>query len=421
LARHRLDDNAPGSYALFSVLGADDLVMRVAYLVNRYPAVSHSFIRREIAGVEASGVEVTRFSIRPPDASLPDAADRAEVARTTVILAQSRAALLGAAFATALSKPGPFLRGLKAAMGMAQGRPKIALRHMIYVVEACWLARQLHGVDRLHAHFGTNPAAVARLVHILSGIAYSFTVHGPEEFDAPGALDLPAKIADAAQVVAISDFGRSQLMRWTRPGQWGKLKVVRCGIDEGFAAAAPAPPVASAELCCVARLSAQKGLPLLIDAAAQLRQRGIPFHLTLVGDGEMRQEIEAAIADRDLSDAVTITGYLDSAGVRARLLAARAMVLPSFAEGLPVVIMEALALRVPVVTTAIAGVPELVDAACGWVVPAGSVDALCDAMEAALAADPQRLRAMGEVGRARVLARHDAGANGAAMAALFRA
>jgi colanic acid/amylovoran biosynthesis glycosyltransferase len=83
--------------------------------------------------------------------------------------------------------------------------------------------------------------------------------------------------------------------------------------------------------------------------------------------------------------------------------------------------MEALALRVPVVTTAIAGVPELVDAACGWVVPAGSIEALCDAMAAALSADPQHLREMGEIGRARVLARHDARANGAAMAKLFGA
>lgn len=395
--------------------------MRVAYLVNRYPAVSHSFIRREIAGVEAAGVDVLRFSIRPPDASLPDAADRAELDRTTVILAQPKSALLCAAAKTALAKPGRFLGALKAALAMGQGRPKIALRHLIYLVEACWLARALAGVDRLHAHFGTNPAAVARLVHLLSGIPYSFTVHGPEEFDAPGALDLPAKIRDAAQVVAISDFGRSQLMRWTKPAQWPKLKVVRCGIDEGFASAPPAPPVSAAELCCVARLSAQKGLPLLIEAAAALRARGVAFHLTLVGDGEMRQEIEAAIAERGLGETITITGYLDAAGVRARLLASRAMVLPSFAEGLPVVIMEALALRVPVVTTAIAGVPELVDASCGWVVPAGSIEALCDAMAAALATDPADLRAMGEVGRARVLARHDARANGAAMAELFRA
>lgn len=397
--------------------------MRVAYLVNRYPAVSHSFIRREIAGVEAAGVEVVRFSIRPPDAKLPDAADRAEVERTTVVLAQPKAALLIAALGTALSRPGRFFGALRASIRMAQGRPKIALRHLIYLVEACWLARRLTAdrVDRLHAHFGTNPAAVARLVHLLSGIAYSVTVHGPEEFDAPGALDLPAKIADAAQMVAISDFGRSQLMRWTRPAEWGKLKVVRCGIDEGFASAEPAPPVLAAELCCVARLSAQKGLPLLIGAAAKLKARNVAFHLTLVGDGEMRDEIEAAIADRGLSDSITITGYLDAAGVRARLLASRAMVLPSFAEGLPVVIMEALALRVPVVTTAIAGVPELVDAACGWVVPAGSIDALCAAMESALSADPQRLREMGEIGRARVLARHDARTNGAAMADLFRA
>ncbi|PZU07003.1 glycosyltransferase family 4 protein [Sphingomonas sp.] len=394
--------------------------MRVAYLVNRYPAVSHSFIRREIAGVEMAGVDVARFSIRPPDASLPDAADRAELPRTTVILAQSKAALLMAALCMAVTRTGRFVRALSAAVKMAQGRPKIALRHLIYLVEACWLAGKLKGVDRLHAHFGTNPAAVARLVHILSGIPYSFTVHGPEEFDAPGALDLPAKIADAAQVVAISDFGRSQLMRWAKPAMWDKLHVVRCGIDEGFAAAPAAPPVADARLCCVARLSAQKGLPLLIDAAARLRDRGVPFHLTLVGDGEMRAEIERAIADRDLGGIVAITGYLDAAGVRSHMLASRAMVLPSFAEGLPVVIMEALALRVPVVTTAIAGVPELVDTACGWVVPAGSIEALCDAMELALAADPARLREMGEVGRARVLARHDARANGAAMADLFR-
>ncbi|MDO6415925.1 glycosyltransferase family 4 protein [Sphingomonas sp. BIUV-7] len=395
--------------------------MRVAYLVNRYPAVSHSFIRREIAGVEAAGVEVLRFSIRPPDASLPDAADRAELPRTIVILAQSKAALLAAALVTALARPGRFLGAMAAAIGMAQGRPKIALRHIIYLVEACWLARRLDGVTRLHAHFGTNPAAVARLVYLLSGIPYSFTVHGPEEFDAPGAIDLPAKIGDAAQVMAISDFGRSQLMRWTKPDQWEKLKVVRCGIDEAFSSLTPAPPVSAAELCCIARLSGQKGLPLLIEAAAKLRARDIPFHLTLVGDGEMRAEIEAAIVARGLADAVTITGYLDAAGVRQRLLAARAMVLPSFAEGLPVVIMEALALRVPVVTTAIAGIPELVDAACGWVVPAGSVEALVEAMAAALAADPAQLRDMGEVGRGRVLARHDARANGAAMAALFRA
>jgi len=395
--------------------------MRVAYLVNRYPAVSHSFIRREIAGVEATGVPVSRFSIRPPDASLPDAADRAELDRTVVILAQPKLALLMAAIATALGNPSRFLRALVAAVKMAQGRPKVALRHIVYLVEACWLARRIDGFDRLHAHFGTNPAAVARLVHLLSGISYSFTVHGPEEFDAPAALDLAAKIADAAQAVAISDFGRSQLMRWTAPETWGKLHVVRCGIDETFADAPPAPLVMGAELVCVARLSAQKGLPLLIEAVDALRRRNVSLHLAFVGDGEMRAELERMIAARGLGLMITITGYLDSAGVRSRLLAARAMVLPSFAEGLPVVIMEALALRVPVITTAIAGVPELVNSACGWVVPAGSVEALADAMIAALAADPAELRKMGEAGRARVLARHDARANGAAMAKLFAA
>lgn len=389
--------------------------MTIAYLVNRYPAVSHSFIRREILGVEAAGVAVRRFSIRPPDANLPDAQDRAEAAQTIVVLGGSKAGLVGAALKLALTRPDRFLRTLGLAIDMAQGRPRELPRRLAYLVEACWLAGRMEGVRHLHAHFGTNPAAVARLLHALTGLPYSFTVHGPDEFDAPGALDLPGKIADAHSVVAISSFGRSQLMRWSRVADWPKIAVVRCGVDEGFATAPPTPPVEAPELCAVARLSAQKGLPLLIESAALLRERGVAFHLTLVGDGEMRGEIEAMIARLGLGQHVTITGYLDGAGVRERIVASRAMVLPSFAEGLPVVIMEALALRTPVIASQIAGTPELVDASCGWLIPAGSVERLADAMAEVLATDPARLRAMGEVGRARVLAQHDARANAAAL------
>lgn len=391
--------------------------MRIAYLVNRYPAVSHSFIRREILGLEALGHDVVRFSIRPVPGDLPDPADRAERETTRIVLKQGADALIGATLAYLFTPR--FWRALKAAIGMAGYGLKPKLRHLAYLIEAAWLAKQMQGVDHLHAHFGTNPAAVARLVHILSDVPYSFTVHGPEEFDLPLAYALGAKIADSKFTVAISSFGRSQLMRWADYRDWPKLQVVRCGVDEAFAGATPVAPVAAPELCCVARLSGQKGLPLLIEAAALLRDRGVAFHLTLVGDGEMRGEIEAMIARADLGDRIAITGYLSAAGVRARIEASRAMVLPSFAEGLPVVIMEALALAVPVLTTAIAGIPELVDAGDGWVIPAGSVEALADAMARVLAEDPARLRAMGEVGRARVLRMHDAKANAAALADLI--
>ena len=395
--------------------------MTIAYLVNRYPAVSHSFIRREILGLEALGLEVRRFSIQPLDHLLPDAQDRAEQARTAVVLARGGMGLLGPLVAAAFARPVRFVSALCLAIGMAQGAPRRLARCLAYLGEACWLARRLQGVTHLHAHFGTNPAAVARLLHRLTALPYSFTVHGPEEFDSPGALDLPGKIADATFVAGVSSFGRSQLMRWSRVADWRKLAVVRCGVDERFAAAPAAAPVDAPALCCVARLSAQKGLPLLIEAAAMLAARGLEFHLTLVGDGEMRGEIERMIAAAGIAPRVSITGYLDAAGVAARIEGSRAMVLPSFAEGLPVVIMEALALRTPVVTTAIAGIPELVDASCGWLVPAGSVERLADAMADVLAADPASLRAMGEIGRARVLAMHDARANAAHLAGLIGA
>ncbi len=394
--------------------------MRIAYLVNRYPAVSHSFIRREILALEALGHAVVRFSIRGVDGALPDPTDRAELEKTRIVLKQGMAALIGATLENVL-KPGRFLSAACAAYKMAGWGLKPKLRHAAYLVEACWVARNLDGAQHLHAHFGTNPAAVARLVHLLTGIPYSFTVHGPEEFDSPIGLALPAKMADAKAVVAISSFGRSQLMRWMPFAGWKKIQVVRCGVDALFAGAAPPAPVTAAEFCCVARLSGQKGLPLLIEAATLLKARGTDFHLTLVGDGEMRGEIETMIAAAGLGANVTITGYLSAADVRAKIMASRAMVLPSFAEGLPVVIMEALALGVPVVVTAIAGIPELVDEECGWVIPAGAIPALVDAMQAVLATDPATLRAMGMIGRARVLDMHDATRNAAALAEIIAA
>ena len=389
--------------------------MTIAYLVNHYPTVSHSFIRREILGLEQAGVPVRRFTLRAPPANLPDPQDQSEAAKTEVVLAQGGFRLLLATIGQALRHPGRWLHALRVAVGMGDGAPARIVRQLAYLAEACWLAGRLDGVRHLHAHFGTNSASVARLTHLLSGVPYSFTVHGPEEFDGPLALHLPGKIKDARHAVAISSFGRSQLMRWTDPADWEKLLVVRCGVDALFAQAEEQPLCTGPELSCVARLSGQKGLPLLIEAAALLKQRGVDFRLTLVGDGELRPQIEQAIAANGLQDRIAITGYLSAEGVRAAVTGSRAMVLPSFAEGLPVVIMEALALRTPVIVTQIAGTPELVDSQCGWLIPAGAVEPLADAMAAALAAPPERLRAMGEVGRARVLAQHDALRNARAL------
>ena len=388
--------------------------MRLAYLCNLYPAVSHSFVRREIEAVEDAGNDIYRFSVRQPGKDLKDPADRRESERTEVVLAQGIPRLLAAALILLLSRPVRTVGALLAARRLCGPGFRQKIRHLAYWLEAAWLVRRLRqlGVEHLHAHFGTNPAAVAAIVHAWGGPTFSFTVHGPDEFDAPVALSLAAKIEAAAFVVAISSYGRSQLMRWIPPFHWQKIVVVRCGVDASFLKAKPTPvSTKSTDLVCVARLSVQKGLPLLIAACERLRADGESFTLTIIGDGEMRAELEAEIRRRRLEDCVTLAGARSSADVREQLQSARAFVLPSFAEGLPVVLMEALALGRPVVTTAIAGIPELVDDTCGWLIPAGSEDALVEAMRAALNASAEELSAKGVAGRDRVLELHDSQAN----------
>jgi len=388
--------------------------VRLAYLCNLYPAVSHSFVRREIEAVERLGHEVHRFSVRQARADLKDPADRGEAERTEAVLGQGIPRLLLTALVLLVSRPVHAVHSLAAAARLSGPGWRSKLRHVAYWLEAAWLARRLQGlkVDHLHAHFGTNPAAVAAIAHAWGGPRFSFTVHGPDEFDAPAALSLAAKIHAARFVAAISSYGRSQLMRWSSPEDWRKIGVIRCGLDRSFLDAAPQPISAeSTEFVCVGRLSAQKGLPLLIAACDRLRAGAEAFTLTIVGDGEMRAELEAEIARRSLDGIVTLAGIRTAEAIREHLGRARAFVLPSFAEGLPVVIMEALALERPVISTAVAGIPELVDDRCGWLIPAGSEDALVDAMRTALHASAKLLSAKGAVGRKRVLAMHDADAN----------
>jgi glycosyltransferase involved in cell wall biosynthesis len=223
-------------------------------------------------------------------------------------------------------------------------------------------------------------------------------------------------------VVAISSYGRSQLSRWVAYREWPKIKEVHCGLDPQFLNAPVTPVPDVPRLVCVGRLCEQKGQLLLMEAAHHLRQRGVAFELVLAGDGEMRHEVEDLIERFDLQGEVTITGWVSSERVAQELQLARAMVLPSFAEGLPVVIMEALAMGRPVVSTYIAGIPELVSPGeCGWLVPAGSVDALTDAMEDVLRADAGKLATMADEGRRRVRERHSAATEAQKLLTFFSA
>jgi colanic acid/amylovoran biosynthesis glycosyltransferase len=395
----------------------------IAYLINQYPKVSHSFIRREIAAVEAGGVNVVRFSLRSCAAELVDEADYAELKRTQIVLDQGLGNLLRRLLQVALTRPRRFGVALALAGKWGWYSDRGMLRHLAYLAEACvllqWFAEA--SVAHVHAHFGSNSTAVAALCHILGGPTYSFTVHGPDEFDQAQAIGLAEKIQRATFVVTVSSFSRSQLYRWCDSSQWAKIQVVHCGLDDEFFPATPIPIPSVPRLVCVGRLCAAKGQLLLIEAVHQLVSEGIPVQLVLVGDGELRPTIEALITQLQVQDHVEITGWANTASVRQQLLAARAMVLPSFAEGLPVVIMEALALGRPVITTYIAGIPELVESGvCGWLVPAGSIETLTAALRAALQAPVDQLEAMGQVGARRVFQHHHGATEAAKLVKLFQ-
>lgn len=398
------------------------MTLQVAYLVNQYPKVSHSFIRREILALERQGVCIQRLALRGWKDPLVDTQDQHERQQTRYVLKEGVLGLALALVMVFLRQPLRFLRALVLAtrLGWRADRPLPV--HWVYFAEACVIRRWLQrsGADHLHAHFGTNSAEVAMLVNSLGGPSYSFTVHGPEEFDKPQALHLSDKLSRSAFVVAISSYGRSQLYRWMNQAQWPKVAVVHCGLEAAFHAPAERELPTGSRLVCVGRLCEQKGQLLLLQAAHRLVQQGLPLELVLAGDGEMRPAVEALIDQLGLRSHIRITGWISSDQVRAEMLSSRALVLPSFAEGLPVVLMESMALHRPVITTFVAGIPELVrHGQDGWLFPAGDVEGLALAMRDCLQAPAETLAQMGLAAHARVLARHDMDTEAAKLRGLF--
>ena len=298
--------------------------MKIAYLINTYPQASQSFIRREIAALEGLGVPIERFTVRRWTTPLVDEGDRAEERRTRCLLEAGSGRLLLATLGVLWQRPGRWFAALGTALRLGVRSHKGMVYQMIYFMEACLLAQWLEtgGIDHVHAHFGSNATMVALLCRRLGGPPFSFTVHGPEEFDRPRGLKLAEKIAAAQWVVAVSEFGRSQLFRWCAAEDWDKIHVVHCGVDQSFLAATEGP-CRAARLVCVGRLCEQKGQLLLVRAAGVLAQRNIDFQLRLVGDGPLRRDIEAMIAQLGLQQKVQLCGWLSNAQVRQEIAAAQ--------------------------------------------------------------------------------------------------
>lgn len=385
------------------------MTQRIAYFVNRYPAVSHTFIRREIHALEAQGFDVLRVALHGHKEALVDDEDIRERGKTRHILKQNPIELITHVMRCLLTAPGRFFAALWLALRMGWQGARPLPYHLGYFIEACSLYQWLDDFEatHVHAHFGTNSAEIVMLARALGGPPYSFTVHGPEEFDKPVGLKLDEKTRRAAFVVAISSYGRAQLCRWVDPAYWDKIKVVHCGLESAYFVTDATPYQEEPRLVCIGRLNEQKGQLLLLEAARRLAGQGMNFEVVLIGDGELRPQLEAYIREHSLERHVILTGSLTNSEVREEIQRARALVLPSFAEGLPIVIMEAMAAGRPALTTYVAGIPELVrPGENGWLIPAGSVDELVAAIKEVLDCEPKMLADMGARGRERVRERH---------------
>ncbi len=393
---------------------------KLVYLVSKYPSITHTFIRREIKALEAMGFEIQRVSVRD-GGPLVDPVDHEERQKTIRLLDGVSRLVTGVLWAL-LRYPSGFFSAVALATRLSFRSDRSALHHLAYLVEACVLARVLHRSEarHIHAHFGTNPAEVAMLAAAISGVSYSFTVHGYDEYDRPEFLGLGLKTRRALFVACVSFYGRAQMLRWCDRADRDKIHLVRCGLDMDALAAPHAVKPCLPRFVCVARLCREKAQETLISAAAFLMARGRLFEIVIVGDGETRAELEQMVVSEGLEDHVRLTGWLSGPDVRLQMLEARALVVPSFAENLPVVMMEAMALCRPVIATFIAGIPELVvPDQTGWLVPASSVEALADAMEVCLDTSDAEMARMGEAARTRVQAMHDVAKEASKLAQLF--
>ncbi len=383
--------------------------MKLAYLLNSYPRTSTTFIRREIEALERAGQPVERFAARKWDEVLVDPLDQAELERTSYLLTGNLTGLLLAFVRCLVTRPGKLFSATKAAIGLSYRAGGRIIPHIAYLLQATYFLEQLQAreIDHVHAHFSTNAAGVAMLVRRLGGPSYSFTVHGPDELIEPERISLGEKTRNAAFVVAITDFCRSQIIRFAGLEAVDKIKTMRCGIDLNDFNVAPPAAADNQTLICLGRLCPQKGQVLLPRVIARIHKTHPNVRVVFIGDGESRAEIEAEVSRLGVGACFDFRGWVENRLAREDMAKGRLLLLPSFAEGLPIVIMEAMALGKPVISTYIAGIPELLDETCGWIIPAGSEAALEQAILAALECDTDQLGQMGKEGRARIEAHHN--------------
>jgi colanic acid/amylovoran biosynthesis glycosyltransferase len=383
---------------------------RMGYLISRYPAVSHTFILREVERLRQLNFEIGVASINPPDRACADMteAELNENRRTYYVKQHGIwGALMG--HLMGLIRPAAYLRGLGFSMRLGGWNLKSVLYGFFYFTEALMIARWMRNnrYSHLHVHFATAAANVGLVLRSFHPCTLSFTVHGPDEFyDAKGQL-LREKIAAVDFLVCIGRFARSQMMQLSPGNQWHKFEVCPLGVDPDLFV--PSRQKGSEEpfsILCVGRLTPAKGQRVLIEACRLMRDKGRDFRLVMVGAGPDENDLKALVNESGMQELVEFTGPLNQDQVIACYAEADAFALPSFAEGIPVVLMEAMASAVPCVTTRITGIPELIrDGIDGLLVTPSDAAELAEALMA-LMDDPELRKDLAREGREKVLAEY---------------
>ena len=395
--------------------------MKIAYLVSQFLAVNHTYLRREIATLRASGLDILVISIAPPDRRPeelgPD--ERNEAARTLNVKGTPAAKAIGVHLRTLLSRPGSYLRGLAYAIRLGMPGVRNIVHHLLYFGEAVLVGHwvQKHGISHFHVHYSST---VGMLVTSIFPLTMSITLHGRGEFVDPIAFHLAEKLRAAFFVCAISNFARSRIMLSSDPDTWSKIEVCRLGVDPDLRSpalfrSAPAP----FEILSVGQLVPVKAHHVLLKAVKRLVRDGHNIRLRLVGDGEDSDALKRQASELSLADCVVFEGRVNHEGVSKLYAETDLFVMSSLDEGVPVVLMEAMVLEVPCVATHVAGIPELIRPGIDGLLVAPSDDeGLAHAM-ATLILDPDLRRRMAQSGRQRILEVFNLRKNCEELAAIF--
>lgn len=395
----------------------------IAYLCSEYPAISHTFIYREIQSLRNEGFKVHTASIhKPAGLDIMTPGEQEEASKTFVVLSQSATAIIRSHLGCLRRNPGGYVRMAASALRLTIRGPKDPIRAAAYFAEAGILLQWVHGngITHIHEHFANPTAIVAMLMKRYGCITYSISVHGPDIFYNVDTSILAEKIREASFVRCISHYCRSQVMRLSDPEIWDRFHIVRCGIDPGLYTPRPDPANATPQLLCVGRLVPAKGQHILLEACAILKREGTPFQLTFTGDGPDRASLEEHARIYDIRDIVTFTGALGQDKVHLQYDQSDIFVLASFAEGVPVVLMEAMAKEIPVVSTRITGIPELIDHEHdGLLAIPGDPEDLARQLKTLLA-DSSLRRKYGKEGRQKVIERYNQHRNNSQLGDHFR-